>query len=217
MTEISITRALATLKLMDKKIDNATTGGVFLAISVGHGKDQKTNFTNQTPEQVTNTIKASFDKVNALLQNRTALKKAIVLSNANTLVDIGRITMTVAEAIEYKSFLEKKRTFLRVLNHQFTNVQNAIDTNNAKLENDINALLTTVYGAEKSKITEDLYVQVATPQKNKKECGMIDPCNIRDKINSMTAELDSLESEIDHILSESNARTTVCVELSGME
>lgn len=210
---ISITRALVELTRLGDRINQAISQGTYVSRTQGKEAQKKVVGSNKTVADVTKDIQGSFDKVESLIKNRAALKAAIVLSNAETKVEVAGTEMTVAEAIELKSSVTYRESFLYQVRTQFTNAQSAVERDNAKLEEVIQALLTTAYGADKTKITEDTVKAISDPQRNSKEFALLDPVDAAKKIESLTEEVQQIKGELDFVLSESNARTEIEVEL----
>lgn len=208
---ISVTRALAELKNLDDRIKRDSTQA-FVMRTVGKDSQRKIVSANLSVEEAERQLKANLQSVQALIQNRQNLKGKIVMSNANTQVTVGNRTMSIAEAIELKQSVENQKNLLANLRHQLTSNTNEVDRNNVALDEAISKLVTTVYGADKAKITEDVFKAVADPQKNAKEQTLLDPNKVQDVIKALEAEVQSVETELNFILSESNARTNVIVD-----
>ena len=58
-----------------------------------------------------------------------------------------------------------------------------------------------------------MYEQVAEPQRKQKEAALLDPCKIDQKIKVLQDEIQTIKSELDFILAESNAKTEIEVDL----
>lgn len=215
MSKISITRALVELKRIDNVL--ATIHGndmKFIAVKIGQNQNAKVANGSETVTAAETEIKRSFDRISTLTENRRKLKSAIVLSNATTKVKIGNQEMTVAEAIEMKSQVQAKRSLLTILSVQHTTALNAVNQQNAVLEQTIDKSLQTLYGGEKAKVDASQYDAVAKPLKEQREASLIDPCNIVKKIDALREEINLLTSELDFVLSESNAKTEIEVDLT---
>lgn len=210
---ISVTRALVELKRYDTRIADASSA-TFVGVAIGRGEKKKVNQGNKTVEQLQSEILASFDKVESLIRNREKLKSAIVMSNAVTYVTLGDRRMTVAEAIELKTSVGQRRILLAALSRQRLEATNKVDALNAELQRKIDQSLNNFYGADnKTKISPDVVASVTEPQLNMNEASMIDPAGIDKKIEALKEQILLVESELDFVLSESNARTMVTVEL----
>lgn len=211
--KMSITRALVELKKLNSAIDKAIQDGVFVSVVIGQNEAQKTYMSNRTVEDTKKQIQASFDRVESLIKNRERIKAAIVHSNAVTQVTVLNRVMSVAEAIELKSTVQYRKDLLNGMKSQLTNATNTINNMNTKLEVEIQNLLSVVYGNEKGKVDPDMFANVVKPQHKQKQASLLDSCNIRGKIEELEKEITEIESELDFLLSESNARTEVDVEI----
>ena len=213
--KMSITRALVELKRLNDRIEQAILQGKFVSRTVGHNKFQKViGIPNVSVEQAKNKIQASFDKVDALIINREKIKSAIVLSNASTYVSVLGRSMTVAEAIELKSTVTFRQQYLNTLRNQLMLETREVDKANLELDTVITASLNTIYGNEKGKVDAEMHKAITLPQKEQKEANLLDPMNIQSRIEKLTDEISQLSSEVDFVLSESNAMTQIDVELS---
>ena len=85
---ISITQALAEIKLLRKRIDNAIDSGEYIAM-----KTKKMMFDS---DKFIANAKSSFQSFQDLLTRYNKIKAAIVISNATTSVTILSSTATVA-------------------------------------------------------------------------------------------------------------------------
>lgn len=210
MTKMTVTRALAELKRLDDRIARAISDGVFVNVAVGKEANQKVNgASGVSVDQAKSQIQSSFDTLDSLFKARSAIKAAVVKSNATTTVKLGNVEVTVAEAIELKRSIENKRTLLNVLRRAQTMAQNTVATLNAKLEQDIDSNLKTIYGSEKSKVDSGSFDLIAKPQKALKEASLIDPVDIVAKIKALEEEISLVDTELDFTLSEINAKTEI--------
>lgn len=207
--QMSITRALVELKKLNDRIAGAVQNGKFISRTVGKNANIKLADATGTVDQMKAKIQASFDTVDSLIGNRERIKAAIVLSNATTMVQVLGRTISVAEAIELKSTVTLRQSFLTVLRSQLMRETVAVNSVNTALDATIETSLNAIYGSEKSKIDENTYKSVAGPQKEQKEAALLDPCKIEDRIVKLTEEIEELSSSLDFTLSESNARTII--------
>lgn len=212
--KMSVTRALAEIKSLDDRIQRAVTQGEYVAVLVGKNQQAKMHSGNKSPDQVKAEIQGSFDQVQQLMSNREKLKAAVVMSNATTKVQLSSRELTVAEAIELKRSIVNKETFLNNLRVRYTQAIALVDKLNSQLDNSIQAALLTVYGNEKGKVEQTMVEAIAKPRRDREEASLFDPCDILKKIRLLEDEVIEINTELDFILSESNARTEIEVELS---
>lgn len=216
-TEISITRALVDLKRFEDRINSAITNGKFIARTIGRNANKKVVGSTSTVADAMKQIQGSYDKVAALFKNRETIKKAIVLSNATTKVKVLNREMTVAEAIELKSTVRFRSQLLAVLKSQLTLERNNVAKSETALEDEIEKALTAAYGSERAKLDQDTLKGVAELRRDQKEQAVLGTELIEAKIIELEAEILDITSEIDFVLSESNAKTTVTVDLDATE
>lgn len=210
--KISITRALVELKRYDQRIAQALNA-VFVARVQGRGANRKVVGTQDTVTASEAKIKGNFDKVDALIANRAALKSAIVLSNATVKVKVLGREVSVAEAIELKTSVNQRQQYLGVLRSQNVQTKQYVEKANIDLQTKIDVSLNNIYGSDKAKVTSEMVAMVSDPQKDQYEQSALDPSGIEARIEKLQAEILEVESELDFILSESNARTEIEVEI----
>jgi hypothetical protein len=205
MTQISITRALAEIKSLNDRIEKGTRGAVFITTTVG-GKT-----TNGTDLQTTaNALKANLQSVRDLIARRQAVKAAVIRSNSETIVTINGVQMTVAEAIERKGSIDKERTLLAVLNQQLGQVRLVVERKNIEMQQRIDSMVMTAVGKER-KATEEELDAISKPYAASNITAPLDPSGLEEVVAKMAADIDGFIFEVDFVLSEANAKTTINV------
>lgn len=207
--EISITRALNTLKLLDSKINKQT--GQVQFVETKKSKETKVRNGMMTVEEFTASVKADFQSVKDLIEQRKKLKSAIVKSNAETMVRIAEVEYSVADAIERKASIEYEKTLLGKLKQNFALATNKIESYNEKLECDIQRMVDNFVGKD-SKDNKDVVEtaqKMADNKRDNEKMVFVDPLEIRTLIDKMETEIMEFESEVDLALSEQNARTMI--------
>ena len=97
--KMTIHEALSELKILGSRIEREIAYANFV-ITNKHSNDK---INGQSIDEYKTNVSSIYQKIRDLIRRRTAIKKAVVKSNAITEVTIGDETMTVAEAIEYKN------------------------------------------------------------------------------------------------------------------
>lgn len=210
MKKITVTRALAELKLLNDRIQNKINSALLIGVVQGWTQVPVTNG-YQNRKDLEDRIKSDIQGIEDLIDYRQKLKSAVILSNAQTKVQISGQTMTVAEAIELKSSIDFKRTYLFTFQQQLTRAVNLRDQSNSKLEDQIQALLNTALGADKAKASEDQLQAIRGPQEKLKKVEILNLAETQAKVSKLQEEIENFVAEIDFILSESNARTEVTI------
>jgi hypothetical protein len=197
--EISITRALNELKLLDKRITKTISNNSFCTFKIGD-KINKAKF--QPIEE--------FQSITDLIKNRASIKSKIMESNAKTRIKVNGIEMLVIEAIEMKSAIKYKQTFLRKMKSDFSETTNEIERCNKSVNQRLDNLLQANFGKD-SQAKDSEYEAIAKPFLTKNEAKIVDPIDIQTQIEKMENDIDGFLSDVDFALSESNSLTKITI------
>ena len=199
---ISISRGLVELKLLDKRISSTITESGFVSAYIGNND---TTIDNISKHDVDKNIKAAYQSVTDLIKRRNLIKQKIVESNAKTIVTVNKQTYTVAGAIERKSSIKYDKGLLARMKERFTFVTDRITSHNMQIENRLQTLLGEMVKGESNKSIE----QTSKVYHEINDAKIFDPLKIEDKIQKLEEEIYNFELEVDTLLSESNAITTI--------
>ena len=210
---ISVTRALAEIKSLTGRIETALAESTFVAVTKGKGERRTVNNSARPVQVVENELKSAFQRIGDLMQRRRTLKKGVMLSNAMTMVNIGGCDITVAEAIERKASLALHTALYTRLRNQYAAANTTVITGNEKLNQQIEAAVIAAYGSDaKSAPSAEAYAGVADPRRRDHELSLLDPCDIASQINKQAEYINSFNTEVDYVLSESNAIATITLD-----
>lgn len=198
--QMTVTEGLVQLKTLDARINKEiSTIWIFTLKNTDDETDKVEN------------AKAKWVSVNDLIKRRAAIKAAIVKSNALVEVQVGKQTMTVAEAIETKAsigYLKALRLQLiseaEVAEKEFTRYSDLV-------QQKVDQLLAPLMGSDKNDIKAE---QEAVAENYKKRNGvkLIDPIKAREKAQELSETIADFEANVDIALSLSNAKTIIEVE-----
>lgn len=209
--KMTIHRALAELKTMDSRIANAINS-VTYTMAVKHSAEK---ISGVPVAEVKENIKSGYQKVQDLIARRNAMKRAVVLSNATTKVNVGGLEMTVAEAIEYKNHgVEYKHALKRKLINDHRMAQSTFDANSGEvLEKKAEQYVLSVIAAQpkdsKMSVDSDAMKTMRAEYLKNNAYDMIDPIGVMKTIEALDNEITEFETEIDACLSVSNATTVI--------
>lgn len=209
MTQISITRALTEVKHLSDRINRAAAEPF---VGLAKGRDNRkvcVNSPSSSIAEVTAQLTSNLQAVTDMVNRREKLKRLIINSNANTTVVINGDSMSVAEAIEKKASVDFKKTLLAQLRAQYTNAARRVETENVKLMQEVDNAVQQAYGNDKGKVEADQYDAVAKPRMDHSQFSMIDPNKAEQLIKALDDEITGFLQEVDFVLSESNARTSI--------
>lgn len=194
--QISVTRALAELKTLNKRISKLTNETTFASTRVvGRPWNDHVDRTRSSYQALTN-----------LIENYSKIKYAIIRSNAVTTVCIGGVTYTVAEAIAKKEMIRHQKELLARLKKTRVDISNKINDHNSRTQGMLENLLDKNFSqTRKSDDTDVKSITEAYLKNNRIEA--IDPLNIEACIEDLETYVTQFEKEVDFTLSESNALT----------
>lgn len=200
---MSITQALAELKLLDKRIQKSLDYVAWAQV--------KTKSNPLDTEKFARTAKADFQSFLDLVKRRDAIKRAVVTSNATTRVKVGAWEGTVAEAIEYKTSIIYKSRLLDTMRNQllsakelYTQQQEAVD---ARLEK----LLHSELGKDVKTSPETITALTNTFRENNK-VELVDPLDLVTRTRELEEEIESFQTNVDWVLSETNGKTLIVLQ-----
>ena len=199
---ISVTQALAELKLLRRRIQNVTQTGEFIALRHKRDALEPTKFASET--------RAAYQSYTDLLKRYSAIKSAIVISNATTTVTIAGVSYTVADAVERKRAIEFEKEMLATLQHQHEAVTKKHESHVAAENLRVERLLQSELSKD-NKTNVEVIAQLTETFLNQNKAEILDPLDVKTLIASMTRSIEDFETKVDWVLSESNGRTTICV------
>ena len=206
---MTVHKALAELKLLDSRITVAITDGVYCVAN----KNSNEKIAGVTVQEYTETMQGRYDKATDLIKRRNAIKKAVVLSNATTKVNVSGIECTVAEAIEMKNHgIEFDKRLYDALRKSYNQAQKTINNENADLEERANQYVTAIYGQKESKTSTSDIQKVKDDFIESNQYVLVDPLNVLEKLDSLERRISDFEAEVDAALSTSNALTEIEIE-----
>lgn len=207
METMSIHRALSELKLIDSKIEKSINALEPV------GRQQEGKLVNQESklEDFEQQAKSKYQSINDLIDRKVKIKSAIVKANAETNVVINEKTMTIAEAINYKTVIEQKKSLIDRLEYRYNNCRSLIENANSQVNQNAIKLAEAALQKDNVKINDGDAIAITEPYIKKNEFNLIDPLNVKELIENLENEVSEFESEIDSVLSEINAITQITV------
>jgi DNA-directed RNA polymerase beta' subunit len=218
MVQMTITRVLSEIKMLKRRITKAISGGTFIGTSKGLGDSKKlvNSKTQETIADFEKRVRSEGQQVLDLIDRFEKLRIGLIRTNSSSvitdssvIVRLGDKTMTIAEAIDQKNIMEYKKGFLHTIKGQYTSAVNWVEGSNYNLDQEIEKALSIAYANDKSKVDAAQYAAIADPRKKEHQADTIDPLKLLDLIKKYEEEIDLFTTELDFVLSEVNARTTI--------
>lgn len=207
---MTVHKALAELKLLDKRIDKTIKEGVY-CVSNKHSNEK---INGVSVDKFKEAIKGCYDKAIDLINRREAIKRAVTKSNAETIVNINEKSYTVAESIEMKNHgVEFKKKLLDTMRKQYLAAVNEINKKNGKeLETRTDQYISAIYGEKESKTSSSEIENVRDAFIKSNTYELVDPINVLEKIEKIENDINEFLAEVDSTLSCSNALTQITIE-----
>jgi len=196
---ITITRALVELKTLDSRIQKVVGNSVFISYQCSNEENPKKKTTS-----------GSYQKAMDLIEYRNRLKAAIVLSNARTTVAINGKTYTIAECIERKTSIGYEKNVLNEMKQQLANATSEVENFNQQVQKKLDKLMEVSFGSNQKTNADDMKTFSDNYVKSNR-AELVDPMKLAEKIDHLEDEIVKFVSEVDLVLSESNATTRITV------
>lgn len=204
--KMTVHKALAELKTLDDRINSEITGSVF--VRANRHNNMKI-FGKTIPDFMADT-ESSYQSVKALINRRNAMKRAVVLSNAITKVNIGGVEYTVAEAIEMNNHGMENLVELRnCLREQYSSVKRMVESENGdKLVKACENYIQATFGTKEKINNPDIEMAQKVYMANN-TYDIVTGFDIEKIIKELTDRIDAFKAEVDSALSVSNALTVI--------
>lgn len=202
--KMSITRALAQVKLIESKLGRAFAG---FDVEI-NGKLKY--FPNFTTEQFEKEALVEVNSFEDLFKNRLKIKSAIARANIDTKISLLDTEYSIIELIDLKNSSQYKKNVYTNLINNYDKCKNDVVAQDVKIENEVSKQV-EVANSNKTQVSKDLTTTLTETYKTLWG-GKIVGLDIN-KVKREKEELDKLVAEIDMILSEINSKTEIEVEL----
>lgn len=199
---MSITQALAELKLLDKRIQKSLDHVEWAQV--------KTKSNPLDTEKFTRTAKSEFQSFLDLVKRRDAIKRAVVISNATTRVKVGSWEGTVAEAIEYKTSILYKNRLLDTMRNQLLVAKELYKQQQESVDARLEKLLHSELGKDVKTSPETITALTNTFRENNK-VELVDPLDLTTRTRELDEEIENFQTNVDWVLSETNGKTLITV------
>lgn len=205
--KMTIHKALSELKTLDDRINKAAKSVPFVFAN----KHSNGTINGLTVSAYSAEIKSAYQSVNDLMERRSAIKRAVMLSNAVTKVNIGGVEYTVAEAIEVKNHaLPMWRGVLQKMEIDNTNAQRTAEKNNGdNLEDRADVYVQSMYANADLKNASEEIKRVRADFIASQTMEIVDPIGIVDEMKKLEERINLFSVGVDSALSVSNALTEI--------
>lgn len=206
METMTVTRALAELKLLDSRIHKAFQESMFIAITTG----KKPVIGYEKNEDFSEKVKSKYQSIRDLIERRKKIKSAIVKSNAENKVIIGEVEYSVAEAIERKNAIQYEQALLSKLRQDYSNAVRKFEQEEERVKERLDKHLESIFGRD-VKIEKGAQKEESDIFLERNEPKLIDPLNLKDEIERLENEINDFLLNVDFVLSEANSLNKITI------
>ena len=211
-----ITQALDERDLLVKKIGDKIRKNSFIATKK-HNADVIAE-QKQSADEFKKEAESSFQSIQDLIARFNRIDAAIVRSNAETMIETSCGSMTVAGAISlrnrmkgcgsYDGEADFEGNLLNKLNNEYNKAIQKVEAKNKELDSTAEGMRLSILGKDaKTKDDKPLAVVDAYVSENTTE--LVDPLEIKKKIDSLEEKRNLLLRELDTQIKVSNATTFI--------
>lgn len=206
---MSLTRALAEVKLLEKRVAKQSSELQPIAVKVG-GKIKQPFQVEETKFKAD--VQSAWDSITDLIKRRQKIKRALNKANAETEVTIGDQKMTIAEAIDMKSFIKNQENLLNYLRQEKARSNTQIERINEKVNQGLQKLLEQHFSKEgNARPKQEDMQEISEPYLKNNQAALVDPINIDEKIKELQKQIDEFILNVDFSLSEINSKTEITI------
>jgi len=216
-TQLSITRALATIKSLNARINKLSKGQVIILPTAGTGEDLVIiNNSGLTKEKAEAMIKSNWDELQNTIKVRDDIRSAVTQSNAVTKIEVGGKSYTVVQAIDAKKNLVDKKALLDQLKKNIISTNNQYQAQSTAHQKQLGQVRTEALANGKNHTEEALKVYT-NPVDLRMAPGLVDPLSATELVAKLEDEISDFELNVDYALSESNALTKITIESGNLK
>jgi len=190
-TQVTLTRALVKVKLLDKRIHKAVSLP-FITYQVGEKKRLDDDF------------KANLNSAQDLIQEREKIKNKIQEANQKATVTLDGEVFSIAEVLEKKQTMKYLEALANNIERQILDATYEIQSVNNDSQRRLDALLQANFGKDLKADSDDI-TKISDTFNASNEAKLYDPANAKTKLDDLRERIDNFMSEVDLLLSEANA------------
>ena len=207
MKELTLTRALAELKLLDSKISKAIQELKSVSYSVNNIVPEF----RVTSDEFKANYNSQMQSIQDLRNNKVILKNALMRANAETKVTIGGKEYTILEALNRKTDISTESLLVQTMKKQLSASIANVNSINNSIESNIENTIRSK-SASSGNQSKD-YIQTVRDSYKPQMPELVNADVVEKLIKDKEEEISEFIAEVDYALSEVNAITKIKVDL----
>ena len=207
MKELTLTRALAELKLLDSKISKAIQEIKSVSYSVNNIVPEF----RVTSDEFKANYNSQMQSIQDLRNNKVILKNALMKANTETKVTIGGKEYTILEALNRKTDISTESLLVQTMKKQLSASIANVNSINNSIESNIENTIRSK-SASSGNQSKD-YIQTVRDSYKPQMPELVNADVVEKLIKDKEEEISEFIAEADYALSEVNAITKIKVDL----
>lgn len=207
MKELTLTRALAELKLLDSKISKAIQELKSVSYSVNNIVPEF----RVTSDEFKANYNSQMQSIQDLRNNKVILKNALMKANTETKVTIGGKEYTILEALNRKTDISTESLLVQTMKKQLSASIANVNSINNSIESNIENTIRSK-SASSGNQSKD-YIQTVRDSYKPQMPELVNADVVEKLIKYKEEEISEFIAEVDYALSEINAITKIKVDL----
>jgi hypothetical protein len=207
MKELTLTRALAELKLLDSKISKAIQELKSVSYSVNNIVPEF----RVTSDEFKANYNSQMQSIQDLRNNKVILKNALMKANTETKVTIGGKEYTILEALNRKTDISTESLLVQTMKKQLSASIANVNSINNSIESNIENTIRSK-SASSGNQSKD-YIQTVRDSYKPQMPELVNADVVEKLIKDKEEEISEFIAEVDYALSEINAITKIKVDL----
>lgn len=207
MKELTLTRALAELKLLDSKISKAIQELKSVSYSVNNIVPEF----RVTSDEFKANYNSQMQSIQDLRNNKVILKNALMKANAETKVTIGGKEYTILEALNRKTDISTENLLVQTMKKQLSASIANVNSINNSIENNIENTIRSKSSSSGNQSKD--YIQTVRDSYKPQMPELVNADVVEKLIKDKEEEISEFIAEVDYALSEINAITKIQVDL----
>lgn len=203
----TLTRLLNEIKVSDNKISKKLSERVSFVDIMVAGKLKN----SKSETDLKQTVDSHIQAIDALIKHRDKCRSKLLHANNTTLVKIGDLSITIAEAIAMKSTINQKMSLLNSIERDIVASKEKVISYEAQAESKLDDLIRASIGKDKKTDATEIE-SISKIFRDNNKVSLSDPAGIEKYLKDEKEKVEEFISNIDFALSEVNAKTEVVID-----
>lgn len=207
--KMTVHMALTELKTIEKRIDKA----IMAIVPIGTKENASKNVNGISIDRFNEEAQATQQRAVDLIARQNAIKAALYAYNTTKMITVAGKQMTVAQALWlHKQGMVKKRALLAHYESAYTKAVKEVEKGNGENLNTAAERCAEAACGGKDANKSDDYLKIVESYKESHRQVFVDPLSLKERINTLSEEIETFAAEVDARIQTANATTEIEIE-----